>query len=75
MQCSIISAKNKQQFDKVQSITLQAFSGELQILPGYAESFIALHQGKIILENGKLNTIQIEEGVCHIKDDIATIIL
>lgn len=75
MQCFIISAKNKQPFEKVQSITLPAFSGELQILPGHAESFIVLRQGKIILKNKKINAINIEEGICYIKDDIATIIL
>ena len=75
MPCSIISAENKQQFEKGQSIILPAFSGELQILPDHAESFIALRQGKIILESGKINAIPVEDGICHIKNNIATIIL
>ena len=75
MRCIIVSSENKQEFEKVQSITLPAFLGELQILPDHAESFIALHQGKIILESEKVSNIPIENGICHIKDNIATIIL
>lgn len=75
MQCIIVSSKNKQKFKKVQSITLPAFSGELQVLPDHAESFIALRQGKIILKSDKVNTIPIENGICDIKDNIVTIIL
>lgn len=75
MRCTIISPENKRQFEKVQSITLPAFSGEFQILPGHAESFIALRQGKIILESEKINTIPLEGGICYIKDNITTIIL
>ena len=75
MRCTIVSSETKQEFEKVESITLPAFSGELKILPDHAESFIVLRQGKIILESEKINTIPIEDGICHIKDDIATIIL
>lgn len=75
MRCLIVSTENKQEFEKTRSIALPGFSGELQILPGHAESFIALRQGKIILENEKINTIPIEGGICHIKDDVATIIM
>jgi len=41
----------------------------------HAESFIALRQGKIILESGKINAIPVEDGICHIKNNIANIIL
>ena len=75
MQCSIISTESKRRFVKVQGITLPAYSGELQILPSHAESFIVLRSGNIVLENEKTNTIPIEAGICGVKDDVVTIIL
>lgn len=75
MRCIIVSSEGKQEFEQIQSITLSAFLGELQILPDHAESFIALRQGKIVLENGKIQAIPVEGGICHIKDNITTIIL
>lgn len=75
MQCIIITTENKQQFDQVQSITLPAFGGELQILPEHAESFIALRRGTVVLENKKTNAVvPLEGGICYFKDNFATII-
>lgn len=74
MICSIISSEDKQEFTDVKSITLPAFSGELQILPGHAESFVVLQKGEIVLENNHTKAFSIEAGVCHIKSDIVVII-
>lgn len=75
MHCIILSPESKQEFEGVQSIILPAFSGELQILPNHAESFISLRQGEIILESGKPKVIPVEGGIGEIKNNIVTIIL
>lgn len=75
MQCLIVSSESKQEFRKIKSITLPAFSGELQILPGHAESFIILRQGEIILESNTVQNLPVKDGVCNVENDIVTIIL
>jgi len=74
MKCSIISSKDKREFDNIKSITLPAFFGEMQILPDHAESFVVLQKGQIILDSSKNNSLPIEGGVCHIKDNAIIII-
>jgi F0F1-type ATP synthase epsilon subunit len=76
MQCVISSAENKQEFKDITSITLPAYSGELQVLPGHAESFIILQRGQVFLDNGeKLKAVSISGGVCCIKSDSVSIML
>lgn len=74
MNCSIISSQDKKEFYEIKSITLPALSGELQILPDHAESFIILKKGDVVLKNNKRNTLPVEGGVCHIKDNAVVII-
>ncbi|HDH31477.1 MAG TPA: hypothetical protein ENH26_01740, partial [Candidatus Wolfebacteria bacterium] len=61
----------------VRSITLPAFSGQMQILPGHAESFILLQKGDIsLLQLNKLSEIiQIINGECYVKNDVVKVIL
>jgi len=76
MKCIITSSKNQEKFEKITSVTVPAYSGELQILPGHAEGFIALEEGEMLLEaKSKTESLPIKEGVCHIKDDTLCIIL
>ena len=75
MKCSIVSSEERQEFNDVKSVTLPAFSGEMQILPDHAENFISLQKGEIILETDKTKTLPIESGVCHVKNNTVVILL
>lgn len=75
--CTITSPKQTIIYKNVQSITLPAFSGQMQILPGHAESFILLQKGELVLSqlNGQSKIIQTINSECYIKNDIVTVIL
>ena len=75
--CTITSSAKTVVYKNVQSITLPAHSGQMQILPGHAESFVILQKGNISLRqlNKESEIIQNMRGECHIKDDVVTIIL
>jgi len=75
--CTITSPKKTTVYKKVQSIMLPTFSGQIQILPGHAESFILLREGNISLRQLKKENkiIQNINGECHIKNNVVTIIL
>ena len=60
------------------SIMLPAFSSQMQILAGHAESFVLLQKGNIFFlrQLSKQNeVIQTMGGECYIKDDLVVIIL
>ncbi len=75
--CKITSPKETTIYKNVQNITLPAFSGQMQILSGHAESFILLQKGNIVLQqtDNEKETIQNMGGECYIKDNTVTIIL
>lgn len=75
--CTITSPKKTTVYKNVRSITLPAFSGQMQILPGHAESFILLQKGDIsLLQLNKLSEIiQIMNGECYVKNDVVKVIL
>lgn len=75
--CTITSPEKTTTYKNIQSIVLPAFSGQIQILPDHAESFVLLQQGNISLHqlNKGSEVIQIMNGECHIKDNVVMIIL
>ncbi len=75
--CTITSPKITKVYKDVQSITLPATSGQMQILPGHAESFIFLQEGSILLQqlNKEDEIVQNSDGECHVKDNEVVIIL
>jgi len=75
--CTITSPANTETYKNLKSVTLPAFSGHAQILPGHAESFLILKKGDISLkqENDQNKKIQIDGGECHIKNDTIAVIL
>ncbi len=75
--CTITSPKETTVYKNVHSVTLPAFYGQMQILPGHAESFILLKEGSISLQqSGKEDeVIQNINGECYVKDDVVTVIL
>ena len=75
MQCKLFSQEECEVFSDVVSITLPSKSGELQILSGYAESFLLLRDGTLSIEiKGKQKkNKEIGEGMCWVKDDEVSI--
>ena len=77
--CTVTSPRNTTVYKNVERIVLPVESGQSEILPGYAESFIMLCAGELIIirESAKSNreNIPIQGGELHIKDDQAVIIL
>jgi len=75
--CKITTPEETSVIENVESIRLPAFSGQMQILPGHAESFILLKKGPVSVKkgNGEVETIEADEGQCHVKDDEVVIIL
>ena len=77
IECVITSPDATAVYKELGSVSLPAFSGEMQILPGHAETFAVLRKGTVILRqpSGKIQTVKIDGGECHIKDDRALVIL
>jgi F0F1-type ATP synthase epsilon subunit len=75
--CVITSPEATKRYKNVQSVTLPAFLGEMQILPGHAEAFILLQEGNIILQqlNRQNEVIRITSGECYVKDNVVVVIL
>ncbi len=82
--CSITSPDKTTLYEKVVSVTLPAFLGQMQILPEHAEAFVLLKEGDVIVrqldkskekEGGKENVTHVTGGECYVKDDKVTIIL
>ncbi len=74
MECLVISSKEEKRWKNVESLVLPASSGEAEILPGYAESFIQLKPGVMILRNPKEETLSITKGICYVHNDKILII-
>jgi len=77
MKCTIYSVGDKREIINLNSLTLPGINGELEILPGHAESFIRLGQGKISFNSSSSQTQEDaqENSVCYINEDIISIIL
>lgn len=77
MNCVIVSSKKIMKHSELQGITLPAYFGEMEVLPGHAESFISLEEGEVIFKktDGQSENVKIKEGECHIKNNNIIIIL
>ena len=75
--CTVTSPQKTIIYKKAESVSLPAFFGEMQILPGHVESFIVLKQGNIVFKqtNKQDAIVQISEGQCYVKDDNMLIVL
>ncbi|MCL4338726.1 hypothetical protein M1271_03490 [Patescibacteria group bacterium] len=77
MKCKIVSAKESRVFDNVLSIVIpNTAQGQIQILPQHAESFILLNEGEMTIEkvSGESQEFEINQGLCHIRDDTVTVV-
>lgn len=77
LNCVIVSPTKKEEYQNLQSLTLPAFLGALQVLPKHAETFLALKKGDLVLKKsgGDTKKISILEAECYIKDDKVIIVL
>lgn len=77
MTCTITSHQKTTVYQDVQSVVLPAFSGQMQVLPGHAESFILLRSGSLVLRQAARQDeiIQIVSGECHVKDNALVVVL
>lgn len=75
--CVITSPEKTTSYKDVQSVTLPTLSGQIQILPEHAESFVLLQEGNISLQqsNKENEVIPNTKGECYIKDNVVTVIL
>ncbi len=77
LKCIFSSPDKTDVYDNIESLILPSVSGETQVLPGYAESFILLGPGDIILgqKGGTNKKIPVLKGECYIKNNQISIIL
>lgn len=77
LHCTITSPKETKHYTNVQSVILPAFSGQAQILPGHAESFLLLEQGNIVLRysNRQIKTVHIPAGECYATNEAVVVVL
>jgi len=75
--CTITSSQKAIVYKNIESITLPVFSGQIQVSPNHAESFVLLKRGDISLKqlNKQSKIIQITSGECCVKNNAVTIIL
>jgi len=72
-----MSAEGTRRYGNVRRAALPAFSGEMQVLSGHAETFMLLRKGSIRLERatGGTERIDINGGECHVRDGELVVIL
>jgi len=77
LKCKIITPQENKEYQELKSISLPTWSGQIEILPDHAESFILLADGDVNLKkiNGAEKNIPIPGGECHIKDNLVNIFL
>jgi F0F1-type ATP synthase epsilon subunit len=69
LKCTILSPTETQTYTDIRSVTLPAVSGQMQVLTGHAESFVALKKGiiRIQRENEKGKALDITSGECYVR--------
>ncbi len=75
--CVIRSPEGATTYRELRSVTLPAWKGAMQILPGHAEAFVSLKRGNIVMElgDGRREMKAVKSGECHVRDDTVTVIL
>lgn len=70
MTCKIVSLRLSQVFSELKSVTVPAVGGQLEILPGYIESFTVLKKGVITLKDGHTKQVKVvESGLCYVRNE------
>ncbi len=62
---------------QVRAVTLPAVDGEMQVLAGHADAFLAVGEGRITVEEagGSTRPLPAPGGVCRISGGNATIVI
>lgn len=77
LSCTVRSSKGTSFDDVVLSVTVPSPSGQVQILPGHAEAYVALADGVLTaaMPNGDAREVPVQGGVVHVKDDRVIVVL
>ena len=78
IKCTISSPLETTAYDNLRGITLPAVHGQMEILPGHAESFMLLQKGDVILHyaDSEDKVVKIAgSGACYAKDDAIVIFI
>ena len=77
MLLKILSLEKFHNFEKVERVSLPLLKGEIEILPGHAETFFILGKGKMKIDfgKGKRLSFEIQGGKGYVKDDKIVIFL
>ena len=77
LDCVIVSPSKKEEYQNLQSLTLPAFLGTLQVLPKHTGTFLVLQKGDLVLKKSseEIKKIPISEAECYIKDDKVIVVL
>jgi F0F1-type ATP synthase epsilon subunit len=77
IECTITSPLGTKVYSQLQSVTLPAVSGVMQVLPGHAESFAMIAAGTVTLKNtkGEIEAVRVSAGECHIRNNSVLIIV
>ncbi|PIR43722.1 hypothetical protein COV24_01560 [candidate division WWE3 bacterium CG10_big_fil_rev_8_21_14_0_10_32_10] len=75
--CKILSLEKNNEYSNIKRITLPSVKGFVEILSGYAESFIILKEGTIELydNSNSKKEYPIKNGAGYIKDNVLTILV
>jgi F0F1-type ATP synthase epsilon subunit len=77
MQCVITTPTNTETHADLTNVILPTESGRAQIRPGHAEYFANLTAGKLLCINKAEETTEIiiAEGICHVLNDVVTVVI
>jgi F0F1-type ATP synthase epsilon subunit len=75
--CRISKQKETITHESIKSVKLPSVNGEMEVLSKHAEAFVLLGKGTVVLRGDTMKQVNIDvtEGVCHVKNDVVTVIL
>lgn len=73
---TVITPEEVNTYDEVESVTVPAAGGEMEILSNHAESFLTLQAGSVVirLRDKKKITVPVSECIAHIDQDRIVIV-
>lgn len=68
--------REKERYEDVESVSLPARSGRMEVLPGHAEAFVVLVSGEIVVRTGEgePRRIGVPGGECFVHKDVVMVI-
>ena len=78
LSCKIISGQGTEEYGNIEKAMLPGLSGQIQILPGHAETFLLFTKGDItLIQKGSMHSkvVSVDGGACHVLGDVISIVL